>query len=307
MNVSSLEILESPGFEDYSLLDVGEGRKLERFGPIVVNRPEPQALWYKRLSEDDWNKAHASFSPTSEFDEKGRWRIDKSLIDPWSVRINLPSFTPNKNIEIFMHCRLQGLWHVGIFPEQFPHWVWMLEQLNRVTQKPPKVLNLFGYTGAASLIAAALGAEVTHVDASKKALAWAKENQKASHLENAKIRWILDDASAFVSRELRRGRAYHFILLDPPKFGRGPEGQIWDLFQDISSLLQKCRALLCKEKSAMILTVYAIRASVVSFDQLVREVIGQKEGVFQSGELTLRSTTGRLLPTSLFTKWTSMT
>ena len=166
-----LELLETAGFADYALLDSGSGRKLERFGKIIVDRPEPQALWTPRLAKRDWDKAHAVFSGADD-EDKGRWRIDKPVPESWPVKVR----------DATMLCRLSSFRHMGLFPEQLPHWEWMLARLAEIKDEPPRVLNLFAYTGAASLIAAAAGAQVTHVDASKKAIAWAKENQAASKL-----------------------------------------------------------------------------------------------------------------------------
>jgi 23S rRNA (cytosine1962-C5)-methyltransferase len=202
-----------------------------------------------------------------------------------------------------MLCKLAGLWHLGLFPEQEPHWRWMLERLASVKGETPRVLNLFGYTGAASLIAARAGAEVTHVDASKKAIQWGKENQAASKLDAAKIRWLLDDAAKFAARDVRRGKTYHVILVDPPKFGRGPEGEVWDLFANLPALLGDLAKLLAPQHAAMVLTVYAIRASALAFDQLLRDALAGKGGSFVSGELAIRSSSGPLVPTSLFVRW----
>jgi 23S rRNA (cytosine1962-C5)-methyltransferase len=181
----------------------------------------------------------------------------------------------------------------------------MLERLRERRGEAPRVLNLFAYTGAASLLAAAAGAHVTHVDASKKTIAWAKENQAASKLGAAPIRWILEDAPKFVAREVRRGRTYDLILVDPPKFGRGPEGEVWELFEHLAPLMKDCAKLLAP-RAALILTVYAIRASALAFDQLAREALAKRGGIFSSGELALREAEdGRALPTSLFTRWVS--
>jgi 23S rRNA (cytosine1962-C5)-methyltransferase len=178
----------------------------------------------------------------------------------------------------------------------------MLERLAAVKGERPRVLNLFGYTGAASLLAAKAGAEVTHVDASKKAIQWGKENQTASGLDAAKIRWLLDDAAKFAARDVRRGKTYHMILVDPPKFGRGPEGEVWDLFKNLPPLLEDLAKLLTPE-AAMVLTVYAIRASALAFDQLLREALNGKGGSFETGELAIRARSGPLVPTSLFVRW----
>lgn len=292
---SRLDVIEMSGFEGYQLLDSGAGRKLERFGAITLDRPEPQALWQPSLPPARWKTAHAVFSASGEDEEKGRWRIDKSVPENWPVKV----------ADVTMLCRLHGLWHVGLFPEQKPHWDWMLDRIAAVENEKPRVLNLFGYTGSATLLAAAAGAEVTHVDASKKAIAWGRENQAASGLTDAPVRWILDDAVKFVAREVRRGKTYHVILVDPPKFGRGPGGEVWDLFTNLPALLADCTKLLAPTQSAMVLTVYAIRASALAFDQLCRQMLSDRTGAFQSGELAIRADNGNAVPTSLFTRWSA--
>jgi 23S rRNA (cytosine1962-C5)-methyltransferase len=203
-------------------------------------------------------------------------------------------------------CRLSAFRHLGVFPEQMPHWEWMI---SRLKQRPPNIgrlrlLNLFAYTGVASLLAAAEGAEVTHVDASKKAIAWAKQNQTQSGLETTGVRWIVDDARKFVEREVRRGRSYHGVLIDPPKFGRGPNGEVWDIFEALPGLLRSCEPLLDRSYAFLILTAYAIRASALSLDMLVREVLAERAGHIQSGELAIcEEQGGRTLSNSLFTRW----
>jgi 23S rRNA (cytosine1962-C5)-methyltransferase len=182
----------------------------------------------------------------------------------------------------------------------------MLERLKNVQGEPARVLNLFAYTGAASLIAARAGAEVTHVDASKRAIAWAKQNQAVSKLTEAPIRWILEDARKFVAREVRRGKTYHVILVDPPKFGRGPAGEVWDTFEHLPALLRDCAGLLSQATAALVLTTYAIRASALATDALVRESLAGRPGAIESGELAVSEQAGgRLLPTSLYTRWVS--
>lgn len=294
----AISLIETPGFGDYALVDSGDGRKLERFGKIVLDRPEAQALWQPGLPPAAWDKAHAVFSASGEEEEKGRWRIDKPVAESWPVDVD----------GVTMLLRLQGLWHVGLFPEQMPHWQWMLKRIGEIQSarsgQRPRVLNLFGYTGAASLLAAKAGAEVTHVDASKKAVAWARENQAASKLADAPVRWIVDDAAKFTAREVRRGKIYDIILVDPPKFGRGPAGETWDLFSGLKPLLADCVKLLDKEHAAMVLTVYAIRASTIAFGQLLAEMLGERAGHFEVGELVIAEQGGRhCVPTSLFTRW----
>ena len=291
-----LDLIRTEGPEDYALLDSGAGRKLERFGGIVVDRPEPQALWSPRLGAEAWGEAHAAFSASADDEEKGKWRLDRPVPESWPVRVR----------DVTLTCRLKGLWHVGLFPEQLPHWDWMLAEIARVTGERPRVLNLFAYTGAASLVAARAGAEVTHVDASKAAIQWAKENQAASGLGEAPVRWILDDAAKFVAREVRRGKTYHMVLIDPPKFGRGPEGEVWDLFQGLPGLIGNAVRLLAADRAALILTVYAIRASALAFEQLAAEALAGRGGRLSAGELALTPRGGgAVVPTSLFVRWTS--
>lgn len=297
---SFISVIETPGFADYALIDSGAGRKLERFGKIVLDRPEAQALWSPSLPHAAWEKAHAVFSASGEEEEKGRWRVDKRVAEHWTLDV----------AGVSMLCRLQGLWHVGLFPEQMPHWQWMTERIAEMKaghpDARPRVLNLFGYTGAAALIAAKAGAEVTHVDASKKAVQWARENQAASKLGDAPIRWIVDDAVKFTAREVRRGRTYNIIMVDPPKFGRGPAGETWDLFSGLKPLLKDCAKLLDPDRAALVLTVYAIRASTLAFGQLLEEVLAERGGSFDIGELVIREQGGmRSVPTSLFTRWRS--
>ena len=294
-----LELLATPGFADYALLDSGGGRKLERFGAIVVDRPEPQALWSRERAPAEWGKANAAFSAQGEDDEKGRWRVDRPVPESWPIRI--AAGTAGATVL----CRLSGLWHLGLFPEQQPHWAWMVRELGVGRAHRARVLNLFGYTGAASLLAAAAGAEVTHLDASRKAVQWGRDNQAVSQLADAPIRWIVDDARKFAAREVRRGRQYDVILIDPPKFGRGPDGEVWDLFSDLPPLLADCVKLLAPGRAAMVLTAYAIRASAIAFDQVMREQVGARGGTFETGELAiLEEGGGRLVPTSLYTRWT---
>jgi 23S rRNA (cytosine1962-C5)-methyltransferase len=293
-----LRVIATPGFADYTLLDSGNGRKLERYGRFSVDRPEPQAMWQPALEPGVWLRADAIFKGADGEDEGevGRWRKTTPMPDTWPVHV----------LDVTILCRLTSFRHLGIFPEQLPHWLWMLDWLRALGEPAPRILNLFAYTGAASLIAAGAGAEVTHVDASKKAIAWAKQNRALSKLDDAAVRWIVEDARKFVAREVRRGKSYHFILVDPPKFGRGPEGEVWDVFQHLAPLMRDCAALLARPRSALVLTSYAIRASALAIDNLVRECMHERGGVCESGELAvIEESRGRLLPTSMFTRWSS--
>ena len=293
-----LPLITTTGPASYALIDSGNGRKLERFGTVVVDRPEAQAMWQPRLARGEWAKTNAVFSASVEDEEKGRWRVDKPVPEAWPVEVE----------GVTMRCKLAGLWHLGLFPEQLPHWQWMQSVWSaphRAAEAArPRLLNLFAYTGAASLIAARAGADVVHVDASKKAIAWGRENAAASGLEQAPIRWICEDARRFVAREVRRGRSYDVILVDPPKFGRGPDGEVWELFEHLPALMADCAKLLAPGPARLILTAYAIRASALALDGLVREVLAGRDGHIESGELALQEQGGgRLIGTSMYTRW----
>jgi 23S rRNA (cytosine1962-C5)-methyltransferase len=290
-------ILIENGWQSYVLLDSGMGRKLERFGKITVSRPEPQALWEKSLPDSEWNKADATFTNASEKEdeEKGSWSQKGKLPESWPVEVE----------GVNMLCRLMSYRHMGLFPEQRPHWQWISKQI-KSAGRPLKILNLFAYTGAASLIAAKAGAEVTHVDASKKAIGWCKENQDASGLIDTKIRWICDDAAKFVAREIRRGNKYDGILLDPPRYGRGPDGEVWRFETDVAPMLKDCASLLSDNAKFMILTAYALRLSPLTLDHMMADALGGRKGQRDYGELFLNDkTTKRPLATSMFCRWSA--
>lgn len=280
-------MLTTKGLDDYALLDSGNGRKLERFGALTLDRPEEQAMWAPRLEPAAWDAADAIFTGNTEEEGAGRWKRRPGLDESWVCRHDRIRFA----------CRLTSFRHVGAFPEQEAHWAFMRQRLAMVER--PALLNLFGYTGLASLIAAEAGADVTHVDASKKAVAWARENQALSELDDRPIRWIVDDASKFAAREARRGRRYDGILLDPPKFGRGPKNEVWDLFTSLPDMLALCRDLLNPGGFA-VLTAYAIRASFLSLQRLAAEIAGTP---VEAGELALEDQHGRYLATSLYCRW----
>lgn len=286
-------LLETTGFDDYCLLDSGAGRKLERFGEMILVRPEEQALWSPRVPDTTWKGADAIFTGATEEEGAGRWQRRPGIEESWTCRHGGLRFA----------CRFTSFRHVGVFPEQEAHWRDLADRIT-AAKEPPAILNLFGYTGIASLVAAAAGACVTHVDASRKAIAWARENQVLSGLEDRPIRWICDDAMKFAAREVRRGSRYHGILLDPPKYGRGPKNEVWRLFEDLPEMLRLCRDLLAPDGPFLVLTAYAIRASALTLDELTREVLGEADGAgLESGELVLKEEGGRRLSTSLFCRW----
>lgn len=288
----SFTLLESPHWRDYELLDSGDGLKLERFGSYVFARPEVQALWRRALSQKEWDAAHAVFQPTAE-ESGGHWIAKKKIPERWKMEYEDIRFwamtTPGR--------------HLGVFPEVAAHWDWMAGLVKKAT-RPVNALNLFGYTGLASLAVAAAGAKVTHVDASKKSVAWARENQELSGLGDKPIRWIVDDALKFVEREARRGTKYDGILLDPPKFGRGPKGEVWEIYKSLPDLFSACKAVLSESPLFVVTTVYAVKASAVHVGQAMAETMRGFNGEIECGELVTRETSaGRLLSQAVFARW----
>lgn len=287
-----LNLLESPKWKDYELLDTGDGLKLERYGPYRFVRPEAQAIWKRAAPESQWRDVHAVFQPTSE-ESGGHWAARKSMDDKWVMAYEGIKFwamtTPGR--------------HLGVFPEVAAHWDWysgLVEKAGR----PVKVLNLFGYTGLASLMAARAGAQVTHLDASKKSVTWARENQILSGLEQKPIRWIVDDALAFVEREGRRGVKYDGIILDPPKFGRGPKGEIWEVYESLPDLLKACSTVLSDSPLFVAMTMYAVRASGVHLHQSMAELMRRFKGETDAGELVTRdASAGRYLSHAVYARW----
>ncbi|QPC88542.1 class I SAM-dependent rRNA methyltransferase [Mesorhizobium sp. NBSH29] len=287
-------ILEVAPNEDYALLDSGAGEKLEQYGPYRIVRPEGQAIWQRALPAHEWDNVDAIFTGDTDEEGMGRWRFPKAALgETW----------PMKHDGIDYLGRFTSFRHVGVFPEQASHWNFMAEQIARA-RRPVKVLNLFGYTGLASLVAARAGAEVTHVDASKKAIGWARENQEMAGLGQKPIRWIIDDAVKFAEREARRGSAYDIILFDPPAYGRGPKGEVWQLFEDLPALADTCRQILTPKPLAVVLTAYSIRSSFFAIHALMRDTFAGMGGLMESGELVIREkSAGRALSTSLFSRW----
>ena len=290
-------ILETKPTSDYALIDSGNGRKLERYGQFLIERPEGQAIWQPALPASEWAKADAIFTGNTEEEGIGRWQFPKKpLAETWPLKHDGMAFLG----------RFTSFRHVGVFPEQAAHWAYM-QALIGTANRQVKVLNLFGYTGIATLLAARAGAEVTHVDASKKAVGWARENQAIAGLADKPIRWIVEDAMKFVLREGRRGNGYDIILLDPPQFGRGPNGEVWQLFEHLPAMAEACRAIVSPNPLAVILTAYSIRASFFAIHELMRDTFTGFGGRVDSGELIIREQqAGRALSTSLFSRWAAV-
>jgi 23S rRNA (cytosine1962-C5)-methyltransferase len=291
----TIELLSTPNWKDYELLDSGNSLKLERFGPYKFVRPEHQAVWKPALPSKEWDKADAVFQPTSD-ESGGKWQY-KSQIEPqWEMHYKDLSFM----------ARTSNSRHLGVFPEQAIHWDWIREQIS-AHPKPVNVLNLFGYTGIASLAAVKAGANVTHLDASKKTVLYAKENQLCSGLSEKPIRWIIDDAVKFVMRESRRGIHYDGIIMDPPKFGRGPKGEVWEFFKMLPYLLQEIRPVLASRPLFLVITAYAIRVSALSLHFSIQEMMSTFKGTLSSGELVINEkSAGRILSMAITTRWSSM-
>ena len=289
-------VMRTTAWKDYALLDSGHGRKLERYGPYQVVRPEPQCLWAPRLAESVWAKADAVFDPTDE-DEAGRWRFSKPAKETWPLGWR----------DVKFHGRFTAFRHLAFFPEQAANWTWLDERVRQRVAKggeAPKILNLFGYTGVASLVCAAAGAAVTHVDASKKAIGWARDNAALSGLTEAPIRWICEDARKYVQREVRRGTKYDGIILDPPKYGHGPTGEVWRLFEDLPELLGLCCELLSENAEFLILNAYAERISGLSLAGLMADQMQGRGGTIDWGELALmEDSETRGVGLSFFARW----
>lgn len=300
---SSPLLLEASDWHDYSLLDSGDGRKLEQVGPFRFIRPEAQAIWSPSLSSELWQTADGEFISSAagrerEDSEAGKWKLRQGLPETWAVQYDGLTFkampTPFR--------------HLGFFPEQAAHWQWcagMIKARLAETGEVPQVLNLFGYTGVASLHAARAGAEVTHVDSSKKAITQAFANRDDAGMADSPIRYITEDARRFVSREARRGRRYHGVILDPPKYGRGAKGEVWRFEEDITPLLKEISTILAEDALFVVLTSYAIRSSFLSLHHAMEAAMDQNQGVVTSGELAVREQTERQfrIGQAIFARW----
>lgn len=287
MNVADLKTIVAEPWDDWGLVDSGHGRKLERYGPVTVIRPEPQAMWAP--ASDDW-QADATFIPGSDEDGGGRWQIDREVPVDWPLARGNTRF----------HASLTPFRHLAFFPDMAPQWDWMRDQLDDQAE----ALNLFGYTGVGTLQLADTGARMVHVDASKKSVDGARRNAELSGKTDHPIRWLIDDAAKFTAREVRRHRRYDGIMLDPPKFGRGPTGEVWRLEEDLAPLLADCTALLDADSRFLVLTVYAVRMSALSIGELMRQLTAHLGGHIECGEMAVREESrGLLLPTAIFSRW----
>lgn len=287
-------VMRTSGWADYALLDSGHGRKLERYGPYTVVRPEPQCMWAPRLPQGVWDKADAVFDPSDE-EDAGRWRFKGKPKETWTLGWG----------DVRFNARFTAFRHLAFFPEQAANWAWLDERVRSIGGQP-RVLNLFGYTGVASLVCAAAGAAVTHVDASKKAVAWARENAALSRLDDRPIRWIVEDARRYVQREVRRGNRYDGIVLDPPKYGRGPDGEVWRLFEHLPELSALCSELLSDNASFLLLNAYAERISGPALSSLIQSQNPTRGGRIDWGELALvEDDPNRRIGMSFYARWSA--
>ena len=284
--MSELVTLVAEPWTGWGLVDCGHGQKLERYGPYMVVRPEAQAMWAP--ARGDWDP-DATFVPGSDEEGGGRWVQHRPVPGYWELGRNQVRFAAS----------LTPFRHLGFFPDMAPQWDWMRER-----SADADVLNLFGYTGVGSLLLSDAGARLVHVDASKKSVEQGKENARLSGMQDRPIRWIVDDATKFTAREVRRARRYDGILLDPPKFGRGPTGEVWRLEENLAPLLADCRRLLDEDSRFLVLTVYAVRMSALAIGELVKQTLGDLGGTVEMGEMAVREEArGLLLPTAIFARW----
>lgn len=284
-------------WSDYEMVDSGGYEKLERFGKYIVRRPEPQALWAKGLSEEEWKKmANASFirQPGKFNDDRGDWFPKPGMPEQWKINY------ANGDLKFTMRLGLTSFKHVGVFPEQSANWDFIYEKTKAITAERPKVLNLFAYTGGATLAACAAGAETVHVDSIKQVVSWARENMELSGLDG--VRWMLDDALKFVEREIRRGNQYNGIILDPPAYGRGPNGERWVLEDNLAAILEGCSKLLKPTNSFLVLNLYSLGYSSIIAENLAKQFFGNPKNL-EYGELFIPDSQGKKLPLGVFARF----
>lgn len=285
-----IELFTPQFWKDYELIDTGNFEKLERFGNFITIRPEPQAIWDKCLTEAEWNrKANVKFVGTSS--NSGKWQKLRQMPDNWEIAYK------NHGLDISFNLALTSFKHVGIFPEQADNWEYIYNSIKKIKGEQARFLNLFAYTGGASLAAKCAGADTTHVDSIKQVVSWANRNMVSSNLND--IRWVVEDAVKFVKREIKRGKTYHGIILDPPAFGHGPNGESWKLEKMINGLLKEVLQLLEPEQHFLILNTYSLGFSSLIVENMIRqdlEKLNFTNSKLTIGELFLKSTTQQTLP-----------
>jgi len=296
-----IQLVTPTHFSDYELIDTGNYEKLERFGQYIVARPEPQAIWDKSLSNDEWQESAQAYFKRDmlkinnvENNERGEWILKKGMPDRWHINYNY------KSMHLKMRLGLTSFKHLGIFPEQADNWNYIFDTIQSFKEKGANVLNLFAYTGLASLVAKTAGADVTHVDSVKQVINWSRENMELSKLDN--IRWVVEDAMKFIQREVKRGNKYNGIILDPPAYGRGPDGEKWILEKSLNDLVKLCRRLLKEENIFFVLNMYSMGFSVLVAENIISSVFGNKTKM-ESGELYCLDKAGKKLPLGIFARF----
>jgi 23S rRNA (cytosine1962-C5)-methyltransferase len=284
-------ILQTTSQKEYELIDSGVGKKLERYGDYMLVRPDPEALWPKGLSEDIWKDAHFEFIRTGN---RTKWNIQEEAPKKWNISFG--GFT--------FQIQPSSFKHTGLFPEQLANWQWMQKVLHKHTARPISVLNLFAYTGGATLACASAGAKVCHVDGSKTAVAWARTNAELSGLADKPIRWIVDDVILFLKREIKRGRTYDAIIMDPPSFGHGPHDELWKIEEHFLELMRLCKEVLSDTPVFVLINGYTAGYSAIAYQNNLLDIMKEHAGTIEIGELTIQEKgTKRLLPAGIFARW----
>ncbi|GAB3637087.1 class I SAM-dependent methyltransferase [Hymenobacter arcticus] len=290
------DFLTTSPWPDYELLDSGNFQKLERFGPHVLARPEPQAIWDAHLPASEWARADATFARAPGSTEKGQWSLKKGMPEQWVIAYERPD-----GLKLRFRLGLSSFKHVGLFPEQDPNWQFIYNQTRKRRAKLPRVLNLFAYTGAATLAARAAGADVTHLDSVKQVNFWARDNMEASQLDG--VRWLVEDAMKYVRREVKRGSKYQGLILDPPAYGRGPNGEKWQLEDELNELLKLSQQLLDPEDHFFVVNLYSLGFSALILDNLTQAIFPGPKAVRELGEIYLHDAGQRKLPLGTFCRF----
>lgn len=292
-----IQVLTPDKWRDYELLDSGNERKLERFGQYIVIRPDPRAIWKPLLREDEWKIAEASFTQDEETES---WHFQNDPPTPWEISYEKLKFS----------LRTTNFKHLGVFPEQAVNWEWLKQVISNellVHSLKPKILNLFAYTGGATEACTLAGAHVTHVDSSRPSMMWASDNMKLARVNRESVRWIQDDAIKFVQREIRRKAFYEGIIMDPPRFGRGANGEVWKLLEDLPRLVDLSQQLLSENPLFFLINAYTADISSLALQNMISGIPRFKSGMIESGELGLRESSGRILPAGIFARWSNNT
>ncbi|PWK18875.1 23S rRNA (cytosine1962-C5)-methyltransferase [Arcicella aurantiaca] len=298
MQQETIQLQTPQNWKEYQLIDSGGFEKLEKFGKYILRRPEPQAAWDKSMPESEWERtANAIFKKEKGSQEKGEWIMKKGMEDRWFMNYK------TADLDLNFKLALSSFKHVGIFPEQASNWDFIQDKIKKLPVKTPKILNLFAYTGGASIASKQAGADITHVDSIKQVISWSRENMEASNLEN--IRWVVEDALKFVKREAKRGNTYNGIILDPPAYGRGPDGERWILEEQINELLKTVAQILDKENYFLILNMYSMGFSSLIVENLVKCSFEQSKN-HEFGELYLKDSFDKKLPLGVFYRFASV-